>query len=210
MFATAARNSYPRSLACLPRERFFELGKEYVDACAPLRRRGTRRFVDKMPGNFFHLGLIKLILPNARIIDVRRDPMGCCFSVFKQYFFSGQNYSYDLVELGRYYRDYLSLMAHYERVLPGFIHRVHYDELVDDLEGEARRMLAFLQVKYQDACLTFWRNGLPISTHSSEQVRRPIYRDGLDLWRNYEPWLGALRETHADALDTWKQSYSLL
>ena len=197
--------SYVGSLENLPRQRFCELGKEYIDACASFRRRGTRFFIDKMPGNLFHLGLIKLMLPNARIIDIRRDPLGCCFSVFKQYFFRGQNYSYDLGELGRYYSDYVSLMAHYEKALPGFIHRVHYDELVDDVEGEARRLLAFLQVEYQEACLNFWGSGRPISTHSSEQVRRPIYRDALEHWRNYEPWLGPLREALGDVLVNWKQ-----
>ena len=197
--------AYPRSLEFLSRERCAELGAEYAAASARYRTRGTRLFVDKMPGNFFHVGLIKLILPNARIIDIRRDPMGCCFAVFKQYFFRGQNYSYDLDSIGRYYADYVELMAHYERALPGFIHRAHYDELVDDTEGEVRRLLAFVGVDYQDACLSYWNNGSPISTHSSEQVRRPIYRDALDLWRHYEPWLAPLRESLGNSLATWKQ-----
>ena len=197
--------AYPLSLASLPRARLRELGQQYLDACASYRRRGAPYFIDKMPANLFHLGLIKLMLPNAKVIDIRREPMGCCFSVFKQYFFRGQNYSYDLGELGRYYRDYVSLMAHYESVLPGFIHRLHYDELIDDAPGQTHRLLDFVGVDRQDACLEFWRNDRPISTHSSEQVRRPIYRDGLDLWRRYDPWLGALREGLGEALESWSR-----
>ena len=197
--------AYPRSLEHLSRQRFAELGEQYIAACAKYRKRGKARFIDKMPGNFQHIGLIKLILPNARIIDIRRDPMGGCFSVFKQYFFRGQNFSYDLTEAARYYRDYLSLMTHYEHVLPGFAHRIHYDELVDDAEREVRRALAYLGLDYQETCLNFWRSGRPVPTHSSEQVRRPIYRDAVELWRNYEPWLGPLRDALGDALDTWKQ-----
>jgi tetratricopeptide (TPR) repeat protein len=196
---------YPQSLSAVDNERFTQLGEEYVARSGRYRKRKTARFIDKMPGNFYNVGLIKLMTPNAKIIDIRRDPMGNCFSVFKQYFFRGQNYSYDLGDTGRYYRDYVSMMAHYESVLPGFVHRVHYDELVEDTEGEVRRLLDFLDVDFQPACLNFWRSDRPVATHSSEQVRRPIYRDGLELWRNYEPWLDPLRESLGDLPRTWKQ-----
>jgi tetratricopeptide (TPR) repeat protein len=200
----AEERRYPLAAAGVDREGFARLGQEYIAACAPYRKRDTPRFVDKMPTNFYHIGLIKLMLPNARIIDIRRDPMGGCFAAFKQYFFSAQNFSYDLTTLGQYYRGYLDVMTHYEHAAPGFIHRVHYDELVDDAEGEVRRLLDFLGLEFQESCLHFWRNDRPVATHSSEQVRRPIYRDALELWRHYEPWLDPLRESLGDALQTWK------
>ena len=196
---------YPRSLAGLNRDHFIELGKQYMAACAPYRKRGAPLFIDKMPANFYHIGLIKLMLPNARIIDIRRDPMGNCFAAFKQYFFSAQTYSYDLGKVAEYYREYLSVMTHYESATSGFIHRVHYNELIENPEAEVRRLIAFLGLEFEEACLSFWRNSRPVATHSSEQVRRPIYRDALDLWRNYEPWLDPLRESLGDALQTWDQ-----
>jgi hypothetical protein len=146
-----------------------------------------------MPNNFAHIGLIHLILPRAKIIDARRHPMATCFSAFKQHFAKGQNFSYDLTELGRYYRDYVALMAHFDTVLPGRIHRVIYETMVEDTEAEIRRLLAYCGLDFEPACLRFHENDRAVRTASSEQVRRPIFREGIDQWRRYEPFLGPLR-----------------
>jgi len=134
------------------------------------------------------------MLPNARIIDVRRDPMGCCFSCFKQHFASGQDFTYDLRDLGRYYRDYVELMAHLDTALPGRIHRVAYEALVDDTEAEVRRLLEYCGLPFEEACLRYYENQRAVRTPSSEQVRTPIFRDALEHWRRFEPWLGPLKE----------------
>ncbi len=139
-----------------------------------------------MPNNFAHVGLIQLILPNAKIIDARRHPLACCLSAFKQHFARGQNFSYGLADLGRYYRDYVELMAHFDRVLPGRVHRVIYEDMVADTEGEVRRLLDYCGLPFDDACLRFFENERPVRTASSEQVRQPIYKDGVDQWRRYE------------------------
>jgi Sulfotransferase family len=140
------------------------------------------------------LGMIQLILPNAKIVDARRHPMANCFSAFKQHFARGQTFSYDLGELGRYYRDYVELMAHFDEVLPGRVHRVFYERMVDDTEGEVRRLLSYCGLEFEEACLRFNETERAVRTASSEQVRRPIFRDGVEQWRNYEEWLGPLRE----------------
>jgi tetratricopeptide (TPR) repeat protein len=158
------------------------------------------RFIDKMPNNFRHLGLIHLILPNARIIDARREPMACCFSNLKQLFASGQEFTYSAVDIARYYRTYLDLMAHWHAVLPGRILRIQHEDVVDDLEGNVRRMLDFCGLEFEPACVAFHETERSVRTASSEQVRRPIYREGLDQWKHYEPWLGDLRDTLGDAL----------
>ena len=157
-------------------------------------------FIDKMPNNWEHLALIHLILPNAKVIDARRHPMSCCFSVFKQHFARGQRFSYDLGELGRYYRDYVELTAHIDSVLPGRVHRVHYERMVEDTEGEVRRLLDYCGLPFEESCLRFYENERAVRTASSEQVRRPIYRDALEQWTNYEPWLGPLRDALGPAL----------
>jgi len=147
-----------------------------------------------MPNNFRHLGLIHLILPNARIIDARREAMACCFSNFKQLFASGQEFTYSFEDIAHYYRSYVHLMAHWDAVLPGKVLRVQHEEVVADLEGNVRRILEFCGLEFEPACLEFYKTARSVRTASSEQVRQPIYREGLDQWRNFEPWLGPLRE----------------
>jgi Sulfotransferase family len=147
------------------------------------------------------LGMIHLILPNAKIIDARRHPMANCFSAFKQHFARGQTFTYDLSDLGRYYRDYAELMAHFDQVLPGRVHRVHYERMVADTEGEVRRLLGYCGLPFEDACLRFNETERAVRTASSEQVRRPIFTDAVEQWRNYEQWLGPLRDALGPALD---------
>jgi tetratricopeptide (TPR) repeat protein len=185
---------YHEALAQLGAEEVRALGEQYLARTRVHRKGGMPFFIDKMPNNFAHLGLIHLMLPNARIVDARRDGMACCFSAFKQHFAQGQNYTYSLSDLGRYYRDYVELMAHFDEVLPGRVHRVQYEAMVADTEGETRRLLEYCGLPFEDGCLRFFENERPVRTASSEQVRRPIYRDGLEQWRHYEPWLGALAE----------------
>jgi hypothetical protein len=153
-----------------------------------------------MPNNFRHIGLIHLILPNARIIDARREPMACCFSNLKQLFAQGQEFTYSVEDIARYYRTYLDLMEHWNAALPGKVLRVLHEDVVDDLEVHVRRILDFCGLKFEPACLEFYKNERSVRTASSEQVRQPIYRDGLDQWRHYEPWLGPLKDALGDAL----------
>ena len=156
-----------------------------------------------MPNNFAHVGLIHLMLPNARIIDARRHPLGCCFSGFKQHFARGQNFSYGLDDIGRYYADYVALMAHFDAVLPGRVHRVIYERMVDDTETEVRRLLDYCGLPFEEACLRFYENDRAVRTASSEQVRQPIFRDGVDQWRHYEPWLDPLEAALGPVLDAY-------
>jgi tetratricopeptide (TPR) repeat protein len=195
---------YPELLASINPGRFAGLGEAYLERTRVHRRLGRRSFVDKMPNNFFHLGLIHLILPGARVIDVRRHPLGSCFSAYKQHFAQGHAFSYDLADVGRYYRDYVTLMAHFDDVLPGRVHRVIYEDLVEDTEGEVRRLLDYCQLPFEASCLKFYDNDRAVRTVSSEQVRRPIFRDGLDRWRSFEAWLGPLKEALAPVLETWR------
>jgi hypothetical protein len=154
-----------------------------------------------MPNNWEHIGLIHLILPNARIVDARRHPMSCCFSAFKQHFARGQRFSYSLDELGRYYRDYVELTAHFDAVLPGRVHRVVYERMVDETESEVRRLLDYCGLPFEEGCLRFYENERAVRTASSEQVRQPIYRDALEQWTHFEPWLGALAPHLGPALE---------
>jgi tetratricopeptide (TPR) repeat protein len=183
---------YPRSLAQLKPEELRRLGDKYINDTRAYR---TDRpyFIDKMPNNFRHVGLIHLILPRAKIIDARREPMACCFSNFKQLFASGQEFTYSLEDIGRYYRNYVQLMSHWDEALPGKVLRIQHEELVDDLEGNVRRLLDHLEVEFEPACLDFHLTQRSIRTASSEQVRQPISREGLDQWRNFDPWLAPLR-----------------
>jgi len=190
----AAVNSYPELLAGLAADDFRQLGERYLEQTRVYRKSDAPFFIDKLPNNWEHAGLIHLMLPNARIVDVRRDAMACCFSCFKQHFASGQDFAYDLRDVGRYYRDYVALMAHFEDVLPGRIHRVQYEALVDDTESEVRRLLEHCGLPFEEACLRFHENTRAVRTPSSEQVRSPIFRDSIDQWRHYEPWLGPLQE----------------
>jgi tetratricopeptide (TPR) repeat protein len=185
---------YPDVLAELDMKEFHALGEEYLEHTRIQRKTAKPLFIDKMPNNFAHIGLIQLMLPNAKIIDARRHPLGTGFSCFKQHFARGQHFTYDLAELGRYYRDYVELLAHFDAVLPGRVHRVHYENMVQDTEGEVRRLLAYCHVPFEDACLRFYENERAVRTASSEQVRTPIYREGLDQWQHYAPWLGPLQE----------------
>jgi predicted Zn-dependent protease len=195
---------YPEVAATLTAAARTTLGEEYIKRTLPHRILGRAYFVDKMPSNFVHIGLIRMILPQAKIIDVRRHPLGACFSAFKQHFVRGQDFTYDLTDLGRYYRDYVDLMDHYDRVLPGFVHRVIYEDLVEDTEAQVRRLLDFCGLEFDPACTRFWESKRSVATHSSEQVRRPIFRDGLDQWRHYEPWLSPLVQALGPALESWR------
>ncbi len=195
---------YPEVLADIPVEALAALGEKFIEDTRVHRKLGRPFFIDKMPNNFRHIGLIHLILPNAKIIDARRHPMGACFSAFKQHFARGQGFSYDLDDLGRYYRDYVDLMAHFDEVLPGRVHRVIYEDMVEDTEAEVRRLLAYCGLPFEEACLRFHENDRAVRTASSEQVRRPIFREGLDQWRNYEPWLGPLKAALGPVLEHWR------
>ena len=189
-------DGYTTALASLPPEMARKLGERYLSDTRPYRD-GKARFTDKMPNNFQHLDLIQLILPNAKVIDVRREPVACGFAIFKQLFANGQRFAYDQEDIGRYYRMYGELMTHWERVLPGKILRVQYEDLVKDLEPNVRRLLDFCGLEFEPACVEFHRSRRPVHTPSSEQVHRPIYRDGLDQWRNFERWLAPLKRTLA-------------
>ena len=186
-------SAYPEVLEDLSAGDCYALGEEFLERTRHQRKLGRPFFIDKMPNNFAHVGLIHLILPNARIIDARRHPLGCCFSGFKQHFARGQGFTYDLVDLGRYYSDYVALMAHFDAVLPGRIHRVIYERMVADPETEVRALLDYCGLPFEAACLKFHENERAVRTASSEQVRRPINTDGLDQWRNFEPWLDPLK-----------------
>ncbi len=183
---------YPEGLAEIDPEEFRRYGERYL-ADTRAYRGGKPRFIDKMPNNFRHLGLIHLMLPNAKIIDARRDPMACGLGNFEQLFASGQEFTYSLEEIGRYYRSYVELMDHWNRVLPGRILLMRHEEVVEDLEGSVRRLLAFCDLEFEPGCLEFHKTQRSVRTASSEQVRRPIFKEGLDRWRHYEPWLGPLR-----------------
>lgn len=179
------------------------LGANYMARTRVQRKTDRPFFIDKMPNNFAHVGLIHLILPNARIIDARRHPMAGCFAAFKQHFSRGQGFTYDLDELGRYYRDYVELMAHYDAALPGRVHRVFYERLVNDPEGEIRALLTACGVDYEPTCLAFHETARPVRTASSEQVRRPIDRSAVEHWRAYAPWLGPLERALGDTVEAY-------
>jgi tetratricopeptide (TPR) repeat protein len=199
---------YPGVLSELNPARVAEIGEAYLDQTRVYRKLDRPFFIDKMPNNFQHIGLIHLILPQAKIIDVRRHPMAACFSAFKQLFAQGQAFSYDLVDLGRYYADYVDLMAHFDAVLPGRVHRVIYEDLVEDTEAEVHRLLTACGLPFEDACLRFYENDRAVRTVSSEQVRRPIFREGLAQWRRYEPWLEPLARALGPALHDWRGAAS--
>jgi tetratricopeptide (TPR) repeat protein len=186
------RPRYPGVLAELTADQLRGFGEKYL-ADTQVYRTGKPFFIDKNPNNFRHLGLIHLILPNARIIDARREPMACCFSNFKQLFAAGQEFTYSLEDIARYYRSYLALMAHWDQVLPGKVLRVQHENVVEDVEGNVRRILDFCGLDFEPQCVEFYRNERAVRTASSEQVRRPIFKEGLDQWRHFEPYLAPLR-----------------
>ncbi|MEM9314698.1 MAG: sulfotransferase, partial [Pseudomonadota bacterium] len=187
------KHGYPEALSALDAQALTALGERYL-AETRIHRQGAPRFIDKMPNNFRHIGLIRKILPNARVIDARRDPIACCVSGFRQLFAEGQEFTYDLTDLGRYYRDYLALMAHWQDTLPGFVLQVDHEQVIDDLEGQVRRLLAFCDLPFEAACLRYYETRRSVRTPSSEQVRQPIYRDGIEHWRRFEAHLGPLRQ----------------
>jgi tetratricopeptide (TPR) repeat protein len=192
---------YPAVLRELPAADFARLGAKYI-ADTQVYRTGKPRFIDKMPNNFRHAGLIHLILPNAKIIDARREPMACCFSNFKQLFATGQEFTYSIEDIARYYRSYVELMRHWDEALPGKVLRVQHEDLVEDLEGNVRRILHFCGLDFEPACLEFYKTERSVRTASSEQVRRPIFKEGLDQWRNFEPWLQPLRAALGDLVSS--------
>lgn len=194
---------YPASLADLPPASLMALGEEYLERTHVHRKTDRPYFIDKMPNNWMHVALIRLILPKARIIDARRHPLGCCFSNFKQHFARGQAFSYSLDEVGRYYRDYARMMAGVEAALPGYVHRVDYEAMVENTEGEVRRLLDFLALPFDPACLRFHETERAVRTASSEQVRQPIFRSGVEQWQMFDGHLAPLRAVLSELLDQY-------
>jgi tetratricopeptide (TPR) repeat protein len=201
----APGQAYHDVLATLDADALRALGESYLERTRIHRRSGAPFFIDKMPNNFAHLGLLHLMLPNAKIIDARRHPLACCFSAYKQHFARGQDFSYDLADLGRYYRDYVRLMAHFDAVLPGRVHRVVYERMVEDTEVQVRRLLDYCGLPFEPQCLRFFENDRPVRTASSEQVRKPIYRDGIDHWRHYAAWLQPLEDALGPVLEAYPE-----
>ena len=183
---------YPDVLPALDAAAIRRFGEQYIANTRPHRTLGRPCFIDKMPNNFRHIGLIHLILPKAKIIDARRDAMSCCFSNFKQLFAQGQEFTYSIEDIARYYRTYIELMDHWDTVLPGRVLRVQHEDVVDDLDSSVRRILAYCGLPFEQACIDFHKTKRSVRTPSSEQVRQPIFRDGLDQWKKYEPWLDQL------------------
>ncbi|MEO1039534.1 MAG: sulfotransferase [Pseudomonadota bacterium] len=198
------RTRYPRVLQELEADTLAELGRRYLEETA-IHRKGAPFFTDKMPNNFRHIGLIKLILPNAKIIDARRDPMGCCFSGFKQLFAEGQEFTYGLDEIGRYYRGYVELMDHWDAVLPGAVLRVIYEDVVDETENQVRRILEYCGLPFEPACVEFHKTEREVRTASSEQVRQPINTKGLAAWKPFEPWLDPLKTALGPVLTDYRR-----
>jgi tetratricopeptide (TPR) repeat protein len=194
---------YPGNLAQMSADDFLKLGRQYIDDTR-VYRGGKPFFIDKMPNNFRHLGLVHLMLPNARIIDARREPMACCFSNLKQLFANGQEFTYGIEDIARYYRTYLELMRHWDRVLPGRVLRMQHEDVVDDLPGSVRRMLDFCGLEFEPQCIEFHKTERSIRTASSEQVRQPLFREGLDQWKHFEPWLEPLKLALGGALDHYR------
>lgn len=192
-------SKYPEVLGTLTPEAARELGEGYL-ASTRVQRSGKPFFIDKMPNNFQHVGLIHLLLPNAKIVDARRHPMAGCFSCYKQLFARGQTFTYDLDKLGRYYRDYMILMDHWDAVLPGRVHRVQYEDMVENTEAGIRSLLAYCGLEFEEQCLRFFETERAIRTPSAEQVRRPVYREGLEHWRHYEQHLDPLKQALGPAV----------
>jgi len=194
------RDGYPEAVRNVSAAQLTALGTRYLAQTAPLRR-GRERFTDKLPNNFSHVGLIHAILPHAIIIDARRHPMDCCFSTFKQHFAEGQTFSYDLEDLGRYYRCYLSLMDHWDAVLPGKVLHLQYEDLVRQPEANIRRLLEHCRLPFESACLSFHETRRSVRTASAEQVRQPLYTSGVGYWRHFGAELEPLRHALGDSLE---------
>ncbi len=196
---------YPECLLEMDAEQFRKLGERYLET-THIHRSDTPFFIDKMPNNFRHIGLIHLILPNSKIIDARRHPMGGCFSAFKQLFASGQTFTYGLEDIGKYYRDYVRLMDHWDSVLPGRVHRVQYEDMVADTETQIRALLGYCELDFEEQCLRFYETDRAVRTPSAEQVRKPIYKEGLEQWRHFEAHLDPLKEALGPEV---RQRYSI-
>lgn len=194
---------YPKGILAVTADERRALGERYLKRASVQRRTDRPFFIDKLPNNWLFVPVIRLILPNAKIIDARRHPLGCCFSNFRQHFARGQAFAYDLNDLGRYYSDYVRLMAHVDRVLPGTVHRVIYERIVDDTEGEVRRLLEYCGLEFEAGVLEFYKTDRAVRTASSEQVRRPIYREATEEWRAYESHLAALKKALGGVLVTY-------
>ena len=193
---------YPSVLETLDSETLAAFGESYI-ADTRVHRGNAPFFIDKMPNNFRHIGLINLILPNAKIIDARRHPMGCCFSAFKQLFHEGQEFSYGLKEVGTYYKDYVDLMDHWDKVLPGQVLRVQYEEVVADLDSQVRRILDYCGLEFEESCINFHETDRSVRTPSSEQVRQPIYQSGVEQWKNFESNLDPLKQALGPVLERY-------
>jgi tetratricopeptide (TPR) repeat protein len=204
--AVARKNpSYPKSILALSEEEQRALGEEYLERASVQRRTDRPFFIDKLPNNWLYVPFIQLVLPNAKIIDARRHPLGCCFSNFRQHFARGQAFTYDLTDVGSYYADYVRLMAHVDTVLPGKVHRVIYERMVDDTEAEIRALLDYCGLEFEPACLDFHETQRAVRTASSEQVRQPIYRDATEEWQRYEAYLAPLKEALGEVLDVYPE-----
>ena len=193
--------NFPANLPGLTADQLARQGEEFLERTRIQRKTERPLFIDKLPNNWMHVAYIRLILPNAKIIDARRHPLGCCFSNYKQHFARGQAFSYSLTDMGRYYRDYVRLMAHFDRVQPAAVHRVTYESMVDDTEAEVRRLLDYCGVEFEDSCLAFYNNDRAVRTPSSEQVRQPIFREGTEAWKPFAAQLGPLRDALGDVLE---------
>ncbi|MEJ0047223.1 MAG: sulfotransferase [Rhodospirillales bacterium] len=195
--------AYPERVLELKPHELAALGERYIRNSSVYRHTDRPFFVDKRPWNWQDAGLIRLIMPHAKIIDVRREPMAACFAMFKQLLPVDASFSYDLTEVGRYYNEYVDMMQHWETALPGHIHYLSYERLVEDTETEIRRMLEYCGLPFEEGCLRFWETDRAVLTPSAEQVRRPIFRDALQQWRNYEPWLDPLKAALATPVEAW-------
>jgi tetratricopeptide (TPR) repeat protein len=194
---------YPKGILEASADERRALGEEYLKRARVQRRTAKPFFIDKLPNNWLFVPFIQLVLPNAKIIDARRHPLGCCFSNFRQHFARGQAFTYSLQDVGRYYGDYVRLMAHVDAVLPGRVHRVIYERMVEDTGAEVRALLEYCGLEFEPACLEFYKTERAVRTASSEQVRQPIYRDATDEWRAYEAHLGPLKDALGPALETY-------
>jgi hypothetical protein len=194
---------YPAGLARLDPQTLRDLGEQYLERTRVQRHTARPLFIDKLPNNWLYVPFIRLILPNAKIVDARRHPLSCCFSNFKQHFARGQGFTYSLEDMGAYYGDYVRLMAHVDQVLPGYVHRVIYERMVEDTEAEVRALLAACVLPFEPACLAFYETERAVRTPSSEQVRRPIFREGTEGWKAFDPWLGPLKSALGPVLDAY-------
>ena len=200
------RGNYPTSAIEMTADERHEAGSEYLRRSAVQRRTDRPYFVDKLPNNWMFVPFIQMVLPNAKIVDARRHPLGCCMSNFRQHFARGQDFTYDLTDLGRYYSDYVRLMAHMDAVMPGRVHRVIYERMVDDTEAEVRALLEYCGLEFEPACLEFYKTERAVRTASSEQVRKPIYKDAADEWRRYLAHLEPLKQALGPVLDAYPEA----